>query len=101
MIVTASSGYGYNSKQPFVNLLIDDRKPIQLSPDDARAVAHNLTEAAESAEQDAFLVEWGTEALGDERAAATLLMQFRKWRGERAAKISEGELGDLLSGGTR
>jgi len=82
-VITSSSGYGYNTKQPFVNLLVGDRKPIQLSPDEARSVARQLTEAAEAAEQDAFLVEWGTEALGDERTAAALLMQFRKWREER------------------
>ncbi|HEY8597358.1 MAG TPA: hypothetical protein VIL85_02940 [Thermomicrobiales bacterium] len=82
-VITSSSGYGYNTKRPFVNLLIGDRKPIQLSPDEARSVALQLIEAAETAEQDAFLVEWGTEALGDERTAAALLMQFRKWREER------------------
>ena len=81
--ITSSSGYGYNTKQPFVNLLIGDRKPVQLSPEEARSVARQLTEAAEAAEQDAFLVEWGSEALGDERTAAALLMQFRKWRKER------------------
>lgn len=37
----------------------------------------------DAAEQDAFLVEWGIEALGDERTAAALLMQCRKWREAR------------------
>jgi len=84
MLITTASGYGANTKQPFVDLLIGDRKPLQLSPDEAREIALRLVEATESAEQDAFLVEWGTESFGgDQRAAAALLLEFRKWREAR------------------
>jgi len=79
--ITSSSGYGYNTKQPFVNLLVGDRKPIQLSPDQARSVARQLTEAAEAAEQDAFLVSFFQKSVGmDERQVAGILMQFRAFR---------------------
>lgn len=87
MIITSASGYGANTRQPFVDLRIGDRKPIQLSPDEARSVARDLIEAAESAEQDAFLIEWGAESFGgDRRAATVLLLEFRKWREARAGK---------------
>jgi hypothetical protein len=90
MIITSASGYGANTRQPFVDLLIGDRKPIQLSPDEARSIARDLIEAAEAAEQDAFLVEWGAESFGGDRNAATvLLLEFRKWRD---ARRKSGEL---------
>lgn len=92
MIIHTGSGYGANTRQPFVDLLIGDRKPIQLSPDEAREVAQRLMEAAESAEQDAFLVEWGAESFGgDRRAAAALLLEFRKWRDARRERATDDQ----------
>lgn len=91
-VIRTGSGYGANTKQPFVDLMIGDRKPIQLSPDEAREVAQGLIEAAESAEQDAFLIEWGAESFqGDRRAAAALLLEFRKWREARREKSGDGQ----------
>ena len=83
-IISTRSGYGYNTRKPFVDLQIGDRKPIQLDPSEARTVAARLLEAAEAAEQDAFLFEWAATALGDDRTAAALLAEFRKWREGRA-----------------
>lgn len=92
MRITSASGYGANTRQPFVDLLIDDRKPIQLSPEEARSIARDLIEAAEAAEQDGFLVEWGAESFGgDQRAAAALLLEFRKWREARREKGAGGQ----------
>lgn len=59
--VNVSSGYGANTKRPFVAVL--------------------LWEGAEAAEGDAFVVEWFTEKAGLELAqAAALLNDFRQSR---------------------
>ncbi len=79
--VNVSSGYGANTKRPFVAVQIGDRKPYQWSPDEARRVAVLLWESAEAAEGDAFVVEWFTEKAGLEVAqAAALLNDFRQSR---------------------
>ena len=59
--VNVSSGYGANTKRPFVAVQIGDRKPYQWSPDEARRVAAMLFECADAADGDAFIVEWFTE----------------------------------------
>jgi hypothetical protein len=79
--VSVSSGYGANTKRPFVALQIGDRKPHQWSPDEARRVAGLLLQCAEAAEGDAFVVEWFTEHAGlTLPQAGQLLQDFRATR---------------------
>lgn len=83
--VNVTSGYGANTKRPFVAMQIGDRKPYQWSPDEARRVAALLLECADAAEGDAFIVEWFTEKAGLELPqVGALLRDFRtsrqKWQ---------------------
>lgn len=82
--VNVSSGYGANTKRPFVAVQIGDRKPYQWSPDEARRVAALIFECADAAEGDAFIVEWFTEKAGLELAqVGALLRDFRVSREQR------------------
>ena len=79
----ASSGYGGKSRQPFVSIHWKDVMQ-QLSLEDARRFARSIYEAAEAAEQDAFIFEWVKEATGaDDAGAANLLHEYRRWRERR------------------
>ena len=87
----ASSGYGANSRQPFVTVHWKD-VVVQLSPDDARRFAISIVEAAEAAEQDAFLVEFTKESVGfDDAAAIALLSEYRTWREKRCKSTDTTE----------
>ena len=80
------SGYGYNTRQPFVEVKTDKLKPnekIQLSPEEARDLALNLLSAAESSEQDAFMFEFVSKDLNaGDQSAAGIIAAFRKWRND-------------------
>jgi len=72
---------------PFVQLLLDEEIIAQMSPEQARDHARAVTEAAEAAEQDAFLMEFAQRKIGlgfDE--AGKLLIAFRQFRAERTGK---------------
>lgn len=85
--VNVSSGYGANTKKPFVAVQIGDRKPYQWSPDEARRVGALLLECADAAEGDAFIVEWFTEKVGLELPqVGALLRDFRASREQRRAQ---------------
>ena len=81
-VINVTSGYGGNTRQPFVELKTDKLKePMQLSPEEARDLALNLMECAEASEQDAFMFEFVSKELhAGESAAAGILGEFRKWR---------------------
>lgn len=80
--ILVSSGYGGNTRKPFVMIEADEiDQPIQLSPAEARDLAVNLLQAAEAAEGDAFIVEFTTRQLkSDVQHARVLLLEFRKFR---------------------
>ena len=81
--IHVSSGYGVNTKEPFVEIHFTEPR-VQMSPENARDLALNLLQAAESAYSDAFLVEFMTDAVEEsEAAAAGLLIEFRKWREQK------------------
>jgi hypothetical protein len=86
--IMVTSGYGGNSRQPFVEIKTDKLKaPLQLSPEEARDLALNLLSAAEASEQDAFIVEFHSAFIeGSEvekrNVGASMLIEFRKWRDE-------------------
>ncbi len=86
--VNVSSGYGANTKRPFVAVQIGDRKPYQWSPDEARRIAALLLECADAAEGDAFVVEWFTTKAGLElRQVAALLNDFRLSRERHRGEV--------------
>lgn len=82
--IWVASGYGGNTRKPFVSMTVRDLKPVQLSPEEARDLAGNLIACAEAADQDAFLVEWFQSEfdLPIERAAQILV----RYRDARAAR---------------
>lgn len=87
-IINVTSGYGRNTRQPFVEIKTDKLKePMQFSPEEARDLAMNLLQAAEASENDAFIFEFHTsfvEGTDEEKnnIGASMLIQFRKWRDE-------------------
>ncbi|MGD9729251.1 MAG: hypothetical protein AB7L09_24705 [Nitrospira sp.] len=84
--ICISSGFGYNTQEPFVQMLIQRADWMtQMSPETARQLAYNLLSAADAAESDGFLVGWLQDAfqVDDMRAIATLLMEFREYRKAR------------------
>ena len=84
--------YGHHHKKPIVEITFPKPAPdrpkqlqrtVQLSIDEARDLAMNILQAAESAIQDAFIVEFMSEILGDDRQAAAVLVAFRERRHDR------------------
>ena len=72
---------------PFVQLLLDEEIIAQLSPEQARDHARAITEAAEAAEQDAFIMEFMQKRVGlDFNRAANVLVDLRNYRSERTGK---------------
>lgn len=85
--VEVVSGYGANTRVPYIELRLPEREPLQLEIDEARLVGQMILESCEAAESDAFIVEWFTEHLGVEMPqAAKLLHEFRQWRERRRNK---------------
>ena len=73
--------------EPFVQLLLDEEIIAQLSPEQARDHARAITEAAEAAEQDAFMMAFAQEKIGlDFNTAGRVLVDFRNFRAERTGK---------------
>lgn len=73
--------------EPFVQLLRNDQIVAQMSPEQARDHARAITEAAEAAEQDAFIMEFAQKKIGlDFDRAGHLLIEFRNFRAERTGK---------------
>lgn len=82
----AMSGFGRKTRRPFVSIRWKDVVE-QVSPDDARRFAHSILEAAEAAEQDAFMVWWVQNVIkGDDAAAGQFLEQFREWRAKHGSR---------------
>jgi hypothetical protein len=86
--VSVASGYGHNTKEPFVTVGIanptESANPVvQIATYDARKIAMHILEAADAAESDAFLVGWlGGQSLTEAQVAA-LLNDFRQYRERR------------------
>lgn len=73
--------------EPFVQLLQDDKIIGQMTPEQARDHARSMIEAAEAAEQDAFLWDWTIKTVGAEPLQAMgMIVEFRKYRAERTGK---------------
>jgi hypothetical protein len=80
------SGVGKDG-EPFVQLLMDQKIICQMDVAQARDHARVVLEAAESAEQDAFIYDWVLNRVGSgQTQAAGLLQDFRQYRRERTGK---------------
>jgi hypothetical protein len=80
----AESGYGHNTRKPFVALTYNGRKLAQMPPETATELAHNLLACAEASLGDAFLVEFFRDKVGIEmEQIGGLLVEFRQWRDKR------------------
>jgi hypothetical protein len=79
--------------EPFIQLILGDKIIAQQSVEQAREHALAILEAAEAAEQDAFLVHFAKTEIGvGENEAAKLLMSFRDFRREQTGKRSGQEV---------
>jgi hypothetical protein len=88
-VLSVSSGYGQNTKQPFVTIAlaspVETANPaVQLLTSQAREIAMQILEAADAAESDGFVVGWLTDVADlSEAQAAALLQEFRAYRDAR------------------
>jgi hypothetical protein len=79
--------------EPFIQLILGEKVIAQQSVTQAREHAMAILEAAEAAEQDAFLVHWVKSHMqAGEHAAAGLLQDFRNFRREQTGKRSGMEV---------
>lgn len=90
-MLSITSGYGHTTNQPFVTFSLanpsESANPtIQLSAAEARQQAHHILDAVESAETDAFLVEWMRAADFEDGAVGAMLSEFRAWRDQHRRK---------------
>jgi hypothetical protein len=88
-----TSGFGHRERAPYVQVLIEAADWMtQMPPAKARELAANLWEAAEAAEGDGFLMGYMAERIGveDNRALATVLMDFREYREKARAESEKG-----------
>lgn len=91
-VIRVTSGFGHNSREPFVEMEMEYPKdhPLQLHPDEARDLAANLLQAAEAADGDQFIFEFFSNVMGGgekgDQAGAKSLLEYRKFRDERRGK---------------
>lgn len=90
--ITVTTIYGHKANKPLVEIRLPRDKPdtpkarrnmVQLSIDEARDLAMNILQAAESAIQDAFIVEFFQSAGLEEGQIGALLTVFRTRRHDR------------------
>ena len=73
--------------EPFVQLLRGTEIVCQMEPEQARDHARAILEAAEAAEQDAFIWDWVIHQVGcGPNQAAGLIADFRRYRALRTGK---------------
>jgi hypothetical protein len=79
---------GINAQgEPFVQSIRGMQVICQMSPQQARDHAQAILEAAEAAEQDAFIFDWTINHVGGGKAqAAGLIADFRAYREKRTGK---------------
>lgn len=76
---TVSSGYGANTRQPFVQVEVGPHF-TQMSPAAARALALNLLQAAEAAEGDEALIAFFAQLEMPSEELVAMLTAFRRHR---------------------
>ncbi len=89
-VLYATSLISNKTGDPRVDLHHDDHRFAQVSSEEARAWALNILEAAEAADQDAFLVAFHREELDFPiEASMRILGLYRLWRNKRQAAKEE------------
>ena len=85
--ILITNGYGARTKQPFVSITEESQDfNIQLSPEEAIDLAHNLLSAAEASIQDAFFIEFMRQKVkAEDQQIVGMLEDFRQWRTDREA----------------
>lgn len=83
--ITIKSIYGARERVPSVVIEWGENSG-QLTPTEARTLGMRFFEAAENAEQDAFMFEMVKEHLGGDGPAFGVLKEFREWRLNRGDK---------------
>lgn len=75
-----TTGFGLESQQPYVTLMLNERAVSQLSPAEAQSLALSLMQGSEGAMGDGFLVTFfrGIGAADDQIGA--VLQEFRQYR---------------------
>jgi hypothetical protein len=82
--IWAHSIYGANTRKGLVGITVGDRKPVYMSPEEARSVAADILQAATAAETDEVLMRWLMTKLDmPMEQAAQVLKDLRKMRDER------------------
>lgn len=85
--ITMASGVSAANGDPFVHLTATDEKGNEMigqaTPTEMREHAMRYLEAAEAAETDAILFEWGKKEVGlDDQQLAAMLTVFRERRSQ-------------------
>jgi hypothetical protein len=82
--IWAHSIYGAHTGKGLVGITVGDRKPVYMSPEEARSVAADILQAATAAETDEVLMRWLMTKLGmPMEQAAQVLKDLRQMRDER------------------
>lgn len=89
---------GVNQKgEPFVQLLVDEKVVGQFNPAECRDHARTITEAAEAAEQDAFMLEFFQKNLNMKLEEVwPIIIQFREWREAKGKKGPPSRKSDFM-----
>lgn len=91
--IEIESMVGRQDREPYVLLAWGDEKG-RLTPTEARHHARRILEAAEAADQDAFMVSFLVDQVHlDMGQALRTLYEFREWRSKRDAEIEGGSNG--------
>lgn len=101
VVFAVSTGFGANTQQPYVQVLIEAADWMtQMPPEAARELALNLLTAAESADGDGFLMSFFKERLGvtDVNQRAGVLIDFREYREALRKDDEERKLRSLFPG---
>ena len=82
--IWSHSIFGALTRKGLVGLTVGDRKPVYMSPEEARSVAADLLQTATAAETDEVLMRWLQERLDmpDEKAVG-VLRDLRAMRDQR------------------
>lgn len=85
--ILVSTLFGRNTNEAIVVVKIPkqarERGELQLRVSEARDLALNVLQAAESALQDAFIIDWAKSMELDEQGQAQMLAMFRQMRRDR------------------
>jgi hypothetical protein len=85
--IEVSTIFGARARKPIVVItwpkVARERGDVQLSVEEARELAANIVQAAESAIQDAFLMDFAKSMDLDEHGQAQMLTMFRTMRRDR------------------